>query len=76
MNLALLITFFLVCFVSLFVFFMVNKNISHVTDSHLRILGIENKTLVKTRPLLAVRIIYFMTTTSIIVAAFFFLTRY
>jgi len=63
-------------FLSWLVFILVHKNITHVTNSHIRILGIENKNLIKSSSFFAVRVLYFVFLLIINAAFLYFLFQY
>jgi len=72
MNIESLIFFLILCIFSWLSFVVIHKNINHVTDSHLRILGEENKNLIKTVALFRVRMFYGISLLAITVAALIF----
>jgi len=76
MNFELFLPFLVICFLSGLTFVMVQKNIAHVTESHLRILGGENEALIRTRTLVVVKILYLLSIIIITIAALFFLIQY
>lgn len=47
--------------ISIVLLLAIEKNISHVTQGHIRFLGPDNKKLVKTKSLLALRLFYLFT---------------
>ena len=72
----LFIIVFLLNLCSWLVFFFIHKNVKHVTNGHVRILGIENKELVKTRGLFVVRFFYGSVIVFLSVLSYFIFSPY
>lgn len=76
MNLEFIITFLVLDGLAWLGFIVIHKNINHVTNSHIRILGVENKSLVKTKTLFVVRFLYFTLLLFISIGCMYFVLNY
>lgn len=76
MELWILLVFGTIHVISWLVFLIIQKNIGHVTSSHVRILGKENIQLIKTRGLLVARIVYFSFLVVLFLSSFLLLHLY